>query len=279
MIDSITVTLLIAQIIVLITTPLVFFAILRFRKLTNYAPVLAGVAVYLVIFPLEAAVRGFVFAEEHDVAGVIKSNPLLNIIFSGLIALLFGELVRFVIFKFVLKESNRKHDALAFGAGFAIVEMLVRSFGGAFVPAMYAGLINEAGPEAFIQSVEDHEAAADVVTVMQAIQNSAIVLDIINGLLEIVAIIGLSMICFYAVKRKSYELIGIACVLEVIYNIPNALVSSGVIKSGSLITLMLLPFTLLIVYVAARFFKDYEKEAAYPDIKTFFGIGGRRLGK
>ncbi|MCR5432128.1 MAG: YhfC family intramembrane metalloprotease [Lachnospiraceae bacterium] len=279
MIASSTVVLLVAQILILITTPLVFFAILRFRRLTNYAPVFAGLATYFVIFPLEALVRSFVFAEESGASGMIRSNALLNIIFSGLIALLFGELVRFVVFRYVIKDSNRKHDALAFGAGFAIVAMIVRSFGGAFVPVMYAGLINESGPDAFIQSIEDHEAAADVVTVMQSISNTAIVLDIINGLLEIVAIIGLSMICFYAVKRKSYQLIGIACVLDVLYNIPSALVSSGAIKTGFVITLILIPLTLLVVYAAARFFKDYDKTDVYPDIKTFFGIGGRRLGK
>ncbi len=279
MIATSTVILLVVQILILLTTPLVFFAILRFRKLTNYAPVLAGIAVYFVIFPLEAVVRGFLFSEDNAMSSVTADNPLFCVIFTGLVALLFGEFVRFIIFRFVLKESNRKHDGFAFGAGFVLVEMGVRSFGGAFVPAMYAGLINESGPEAFIESIEDHEAAADVVKVMQSISNPAIILDIINGLLEIMAVIGLSMICFYAVKKKSYKLIGLACILDFLYNIPRALASCEAITSGTVITVMYLTFTLLIVYAAARFFKDFDKSAVYPDIKTFFGIGGRRLEK
>ena len=280
MIATSTIFLFVAEIIIAITTPLVFFAILRFRKLTGYAPFFAGFSVYLVInLTIENFVKGLFFAEGETLSNIMKNNVFVSIFFTGLITIIFGEGVKFLVFRFVLQESRRKHDGLAYGAGFALIESVALTFMLAFVPVMYAGLINESGPEVFIQSVENHEMAISIVEDMQNYTNSGIILTILTLLISMLAQIGLSMICFYAVKRKVYKMMGLAVLLDFLSTIPSAMVTSGLIESKVISVLLTCLFTLLIVYAAARLFKDFDKSAVYPDIKTFFGIGGRRLGK
>ncbi len=273
------IVMLVAEIIVAATTPLLFFAIMRFRRLCNFAPFAAGVFVYLIIYPVELVSRGYLLYEGESLRSVFANNALIYVIASGAITLIFNELLMFIVFRYIVKDSCRRHDGLVFGAGFVLVDVVVRTFYGAFYPVMAAGLINEAGPDAFIASQEDTTKAAELVKGMQELSHSGIILDLINLLLLIAIQIGLSMICFYAVKKKSLQFIGLACLLDFLYILPNTLVTGEVVSAGVPVVLSSAFFALLIVYVAARLFKDYDKSAVYPDIKTFFGIGGRRLGK
>ncbi len=277
MISTVTIFLLIAEILIVVTTPLVLFAIIRFRKLCNFAPFMAGVSALLIIYPIEALVRGFVFAEDAFLSR-ITGNVLINIILTGVVTIVFGEFVRFIVFRFVIQESNRRHDALAFGAGFALVEVTINTFFAAFEPVMVAGLINESGADAFIATFEDPETGRGVVEVMQSITTSRIIVVTINLLLLIVIQISLAMICFYAVKKKAYRFISLACGLDFILAVPTSLENAGVIVDIAAMIVQV-PLVLFTVYVAARCFKDYDKKAVYPDIATFFGIGGRRLGQ
>ena len=279
MIDTSIVILLVAEIIIAATTPLLFFAIIRFRRLCNFAPFAAGLFVYLVIYPIELVVRGYLLYDGEALRSVFANSAVLYVAASGAITLIFNELIMFIVFKYIVRESNRRHDGLVFGAGFVLVDVIVRTFYGAFYPAMAAGLINEAGPDAFIASQEDAVKAGELVKGMQELSHSGIILDTINLLLLIAIQVGLSMICFYAVRKKSVQFIGLACVLDFLYILPNTLVTGEVVSGGVTVVLFSAFFALLIVYVAARLFKDYDRKSVYPDIKTFFGIGGRRLGK
>lgn len=279
MINTSIVILLVAEIIVAATTPLLLFAIMRFRKLCNFAPFAAGTIVYLVIYPIELVSRGYLLFDGDTLYSIFADHPALYVMAMGVITLIFNELVMFIVFKFIIRESNRRHDGLAFGTGFVLVDVVVRTFFGAFYPVMAAGLINESGAEAFIASQGDSEMAKEIVTKMQELTHSGIILDAVNLILLIAIQVGLSMICFYAVKKNSLQFIGLACALDFLYALPNMLATGGVLDGGLAVVLISALFALLIVYTAARLFKDYDKKAVYPDILTFFGIGGRRLGK
>ncbi|MCR5521041.1 MAG: YhfC family intramembrane metalloprotease [Lachnospiraceae bacterium] len=279
MISTFIVILLVAEIIIAATTPLLFFAIIRFRKLCNFAPFAAGIFVYLIIYPIELVSRGYILYDGDALRGIFAISAVSYVVVSGVITLIFNELLMYLIFRYIVKDSCRRHDGLAFGTGFVLVDVVVRTFYGAFYPVMAAGLINEAGPEAFIASQEDSIKAGELVKSMQELTSSGIILDTINLLLLIAIQIGLSMICFYAVRKKSYQFLWFAMLLDFLYILPNTLVTGGVIDTGAGVVLASALFALLILYVAARLFKDYDKTAAYPDIKTFFGIGGRRLGQ
>lgn len=278
MIPTSVVVLLVAEIVIAATTPLLFFAIMRFRKLCNFAPFAAGIFVYLIIYPIELVARGYLLYDGDALRSAFASSTVLYVIASGALTLVFNELIMFVVFRYIVKESSRRHDGPVFGAGFVLVDVVVRTFYGAFYPVMAAGLINESGPEAFIASQEDTVKATELVEGMQELSVSGIILDTVNLLLLIVIQIGLSMIIFYAVRKKSLQFVGLACLLDFLYILPNTLVTGEAVSGGVGVVLTSAFFALLIVYVAARLFKDYDKKAVYPDIVTFFGIGGRRLG-
>lgn len=273
MVPSSTVFLFVTEIIVSVTTPLVAFAILRFRKLTGWAAMLSGFATYIIInLAFENMVLGLALGEGSTAAEVIRSNPILYVLFAGITTILFDEGARYVVFRFVIKESNTRYDGIAYGTGFSCIEAIAYTFMTSFVYMIYSGLINESGADAFIESMEDKEAALDLVDyLVNRISTSMLVMDTIERLICIVIQICLSLICFYAVKKKCMEYFWLGCGLHFLFIVPGALTSNEVIPAGVIGFSIEIFITLIIVYVTARIFKDFDKPPK--DIKKFFGIG------
>lgn len=273
LVPSSTVFLLTAEIIIAVTTPLVAFAILRFRKLTGWAAVLSGFAAYLVInLAFENLIIGLVLKEGSAAAETVRTNPLLYVLFAGGTAVLFDEGTRYLVFRFVLKGSNSRYDGIAYGEGFACMEAIAYTFMTSFVYVMYSGLINESGAEAFISSIDDKEAAADLVDyLINKITTGMLVMDTIERLICIIIQICLSLICFYAVKKKCMNFFWLSCVLHFLFVVPGALTSNDVIPAGAVGFAIEVFVALILAYVAARIFRGFDKPTN--DLKKFFGIG------
>jgi len=244
----------------MITTPLIIFAILRFRKLTNWAPFLTGLAVFFVVnLTFENLVRANLLAEESAVGHSIRSNPFVYTIAAGIVTALFYECVAYVIFKYVLKESNKRCDGLSYGAGVALISSIAQTLFTTFIYAVYAGYINQLGPEQFVEQADDAEAAQEVLDYLLALPNSEIVLMLLDGLIGITVSVCLAMIVFYSVKKQAPQFLGLACALRLCSIIPGALSTTDVIPKGLPGFLLDVFFGLVILYFAARLFREYDR--------------------
>lgn len=171
------------------------------------------IAFLFAVLLLESLVHSLVLGSE---AGqTIRGNPLLFAVYGGVMAGLFEETARYICFSQFLKaEQENDWNALMYGTGHGGCEVF-----NLFVVTMinnliYAVTLNTSGPDAILQS-----ASGDVLVQLEEMIRQLctappymFLLSLVERVAAMALHLSLSVLVFYAVKKKScrkYYLIAI----------------------------------------------------------------------
>lgn len=242
--------------------PVVLCIWFRKKKHADLLPFFIGMAVILLFaLILESLVHQLVL-NVLPIGKMIVGNIWLYALYGGLMAGLFEETGRFVVFKTILKKyRDRDMDALMYGAGHGGFEAAFL-LGGSMISNIVMAIMLNLGLSSVITSGVTAEQMPQVQAVFDSLINSApytFLLGIIERLIAVVLQIALSVIVWFGANRKGKWLLyplaillhaavdGIAVIL--------AQYTSLWITEGALFALML-----LVALLARLIWNKYHKE-------------------
>ncbi len=268
--------------VAMLTVELIFSMVLPVGLLIVWAvkthakllPALVGIIAYaLASVVLEELIHSLVLGTNTPIAAALFSNPIAYALYSGLVAGLLGELIRYLAFSTVLKNESGREPAVTFGIGYGGMECFV-VLGISMVTNLFvAGTLNSMGVENFIREYAATE-RTEFLAAVEALNR----VDVGNALLaclervSMLAIqIELSVYVFAAARLDWLPLLPAAVAVHMVVEFCFALSQTGALPIPALegvvaVIAVLLFFPVRRIYGALR-------EAEAPRLDRF----GRRL--
>ena len=240
-------------------------------KKEKVTTVLIGAATWFVFAMLLETIPKAIFLNPLlPVGRAVSENLALMTVLAALFAGIFEETGRFVVFKTVLKKRRNRETAISHGIGHGGFEAMYLMLAGGIQNLVYAAMIN-AGR---FQTIIDAAAAKGVdVSSLEALpaQIAAITpasscLGMVERIFAMLLHVGLSVLVFYAVKRKKTWLFPLAIAVHALFDVPAALYQFGVITNVYLVEGLFAAYA--VVFFAIVYFALYRKDKETNAIQT-----------
>ena len=235
----------------------------RKEKITT---VLLGAATWFVFaMILETVPKAILFNPALAVGKVVMANAALYTVFGALMAGLFEETGRFIVFKTFLRRQTNRETGVSHGIGHGGMEAVFTLAVSGAQNFVFAVLIGTG----MFQSLVDKTAVkgADV-SALQALPQQ--ILSITPGtaclagaerIFAMLLHVGLSVLVFYAVKQSRPLWYVLAILLHALFDVPAALYQFGVIKDVYLVEAMIAVFAVAAFAIAYRALYRPDKPA------------------
>jgi uncharacterized membrane protein YhfC len=232
-VPSLSIAFAVVSLVLSIGTPIILLIIFRSKYKIRVAPVLVGVAAFVVFaLVLESALHRVVL--NPDAAGniALKSQPLLFVLYACFAAGIFEETARFLSFNLMKRKYNRIDTGLAYGVGHGGAESIILAGLSLISTVVLCLTINSGAIEATRSAL-----SGDMLTALdmqiQTVVSTPSYMFLLSGIERLLAIcihISLSVIVFYSVARKDKRwLYPLAILLHAAVNVPAAMFQAGVI--------------------------------------------------
>ncbi len=210
---------------------------------------------------LEGIPKYIFFTGESSLSNYVWSHTWAYVLIGCLLAGIFEEVGRYVVFRLFLKEYRDRKDAIMYGIGHGGIEsILILGISGLSSLGM-AAAINNGSMAKSLETMSIGQANA-VKFQMAAIVGYGLVgvlFDVFERILAMTLHIALSVIVFQSVREKKIGLLFLAIFLHAFFDIPAALYQCMTITKG--IAELWLLFNVAIVGLFARIsyrkLKDY----------------------
>lgn len=212
--------------------------------------VIAGAATWLVFaIILESIPKAVFFDPDSSLGSTVLGNPVLYTIIGCLLAGIFEETGRLVMFSTILRKRTNKETAISHGIGHGGFEAMFLMVNMAVQYLVFASMINAGTFDAFLENTAatgaDISALQTVPDQLMAWTAGTSILSIIERIFAILLHIGLSVIVFHAVRDKKPLAYILAVVLHALFDVPAALYQFGVISEMYIIEIMLGVYSIL----------------------------------
>ncbi len=234
------------------------------RKKEKLGTVLAGAATWFVFaIVLESIPKAILMNPSNAIGKAITGSPALTILVAALLAGLFEETGRLLVFKTVLKKRSNKETAISYGIGHGGFEALYLLVLSGVQNLMFASMINSGTFQDYINAAAAQGADISALEVIPESLKSLTPLTVcISGFERVFAIllhIGLSILVFYAVKRSKTGFYFLAVLLHALFDVPAALYQLGIIKNVLIVEALLAVYAIIFFAVALK--KLYDKDS------------------
>ncbi|GGE67976.1 YhfC family intramembrane metalloprotease [Priestia taiwanensis] len=188
----------------------------------------------LTFFLFASVLEGFVHKVvlvDNEVTKELFSNPWLYMVYGGLMAGIFEEIGRYMMFKYTLRGRETWKDGVTFGAGHGGIEMILITGLGSITSYVYATMINN---NTFDSLMTTSEMIGPLQTVKQQLLETEWHMSgvaIVERTMALFLQIGLSILVLYAVRSKKFKYVLYAIGVHAIINFPAALYQKGVISN------------------------------------------------
>lgn len=235
-------------------------------KHESFMTVMIGAGTWFVFASvLENIPKVFLFTPASPIGEMILNNPVLFTVTGALLAGIFEETGRFIVFKTLLKKNNNKETGISHGIGHGGIETIFILAVSGFSNLMTASMINAGG----FQDLLDQTRASGIdTTALEALPAQlSMVTPVSAGLAcseRISAMLlhmALSMLVFYAVKKSKIVWYVVAVFVHALLDVPAALYQYGVIDNvfiteGIIAVYGIGFFVLIIMFFYKRFDED-----------------------
>ena len=235
----------------------------RKEKITTMLLGAAGFFVFALI--LESLVHVIVL----QAFPIIFEKTALYTIYGALMAGLFEETARFLIFKFLLKKRTNRETSISYGIGHGGFEAFIFLAYAGVQYLIYAVLIDQGQLQSMIdaaaQAGTDTSALEALPDQIAALTAGAVAWGCFERVSAMMIHIALSVVVFYGVKKHKISLYFLAILLHALFDVPAALFQKGVITSQPVLEIFFFAFALttLIAVIKLLYNKDIEtKEVA-----------------
>lgn len=233
-----------------IVLPIIAAVVWLKKTKERISSVIAGAATWFVFaIILESIPKAVLFNPSLSIGKTIMGNAVLYTFFGALLAGIFEETGRLIVFRTILKNRTNKEAAVSHGIGHGGFEavFLMGMIGIQYL--VYASMIN-AGT--FGQLVEQTAAMGADVSALEkipeqimAITPAYAVLNLIERAFAMLLHTGLSIIVFHAVKKHRTGLYFLAVALHALFDVPAVLYQLGIIKEPYIVEIFLTVYALI----------------------------------
>jgi len=247
-------------------------AIYIWHKKTDapFMPFVIGAAAFFVfVMIVEQVVHGLVLGINAHMADFILTRPWLYALYGSLLAGLFEETARLLMYRTFMKKNIAREHAVSYGLGHGGMECVMMLGAGAISNFAIALLFNTQGADAFIAQYAPENAAAMVEAVAQInnLDVTATVLAFVERLSVMVLQIELSILVFAAVRLNKIWMYPLAIVLHMVSDFFMGMYQAGSMSIWVLEAAVLL-YVVLLAYPVWMLYKKLPTEDA-PKLDRF----------
>lgn len=228
--------------------------------------VLIGAVTWIVFAViLEAIPKYFLFNPETSIGAKVLSSPVLYVATGAMLAGIFEETGRFVMFKTVLKNRKNRETGVSHGIGHGGMEAMWMLVIGGIQYMIYAIMINNGTFESFLS--QNAAAGIDISTLElmpEAIAQITPVNTLISVLERVFAMllhVSLSILVFNAVKRSRIGLFFAAIAVHALFDVPAGLYQVGAMNILPTEALIALLSVVSFVIIYKNFYKTDDQGA------------------
>lgn len=259
----------VAEIVFVLTGPLLGFAILRIRNKATFTSAFSGIGSCLVFSIILNSLVNYLFTGYFRSFGeLVQSNIVVYTLYFGIMTALFDVGGTYFVMKFVMKQSVLRVDSISYGICFGGVMMLISSGIGSFVNMTYASLLNGVGRDDFIAQITASdstggialEEAEEIVDGLLSLRAGDILLDILDVVICISMQVFIAILVYYAVKYNDIQMLGVAAAARFIFVVPGALVVYNVLTAGAVALLIEAMMAAGTGYLAVRQYKNMKQK-------------------
>lgn len=224
--------------------------LIYWKRKTNvkFKPFIVGMMCFVIFANvLESFAHQYFLLGGSGISKLITSSPILYATYGCLAAGIFEETGRYVGFKYFLKESNDKNDAIAYGIGHGGIEVIL------VLVATY--LIYQLA----LLGVNFGETTGQIAYVANSITVTNVILALIERVFAMIFHISLSMIVYIAIKKEGqFKYYPLAILLHALLDLPAMMFQLGILKSLVLVEIVIALITLIVFnYCKKVFIKEF----------------------
>ena len=224
--------------------------------------VLLGAATWFVFaMILETVPKAILFNPALAVGKAVTESVVLYTVCGALLAGLFEETGRLLVFRTLLRKRTNRETAVSHGVGHGGMEAFFTLTVGGLQNAVFAVLIGTGKLQAIIDQVAG--SGADVAALqalpeqLAALTPGTVCLSAAERVFAMLLHVGLSVIVFCAVQQSKPLLYISAIILHALFDVPAALYQRGVIRSMYVCEALIAAYA--VVFFAAIFMTLYRK--------------------
>lgn len=240
----------------------------RKNKKIRLTPFLIGLVIFMAfVMVLEPMCHQYFLVGDTGIQGYINSNTWAYVLYGALAAGIFEETGRFLSFKFLMKSSNAREDAVTYGIGHGGAESVILvGFSMLSSILLMQAIISMGGMEAYVMQApaESQEMMRESLNAMFATEPYVYLLAGVERIATVFFHIALSVIVFIGAKRPGkWYFYPAGIVLHAFLDMFAVMYQKNVISS-----IWVTEMIIVIVSAATVFFayKLYQKDGEeYPE--------------
>lgn len=210
----------------------IWWVVTRKEKITT---VLAGAATWFVFAVLlEAIPKYFFFNPDTALGQTVLGNVVLFSAIGALLAGIFEETGRLVVFKTLLRNRTNRETAISHGIGHGGFEAMFLLVSASISNLTYAAMINNGTFDTMVSQLEaqgiDVSSLATLPEQMASITLGYCLLTMVERIFAMLLHVGLSIVVFNSVRRSKISLFFLAVLLHALFDVPAALYQAGVLN-------------------------------------------------
>ncbi len=248
-------------VLLMIAIPVIFFIYWRgkHKEQTNIGYLFAGAVGFLVSARvLELGVHYFCILADHPVSRFINGSTLAFVLYGTVMAGVFEECGRHIIFKYIMKKNRTRENAVLYGIGHGGIEILAVILPSMVLYLVIAILFSQGGVEEALNQLKiTEETAAAALTSVQAaaaFDYALMAMNAIERLLAMLLHIGLTVIVFYGVINAKKVFLPLAILLHMAMDTFPALYQRGAVPLWS-VEIWAALWTAIVVFIAVGLYR------------------------
>lgn len=243
--------------------PVTLLIIWSVKKKVNAMPALAGAFIFLVFARLlELIPHSFFILSDNPASRFLSSNPLAFALYGGLMAGIFEETGRFIVFRFFLKKYYGQETAITYGIGHGGFEaMSIVGFG--FLQYLTIAQMINSGTMDTMMAAASGDALTSMeatVTAISSITVTTCIFSIIERIYAFIFHIAASVLVYHAVMVPQKKwLFPLAILLHTLLDVFAGLYQAGVLPLLAA-ELLGVAYTAGVAVFAYRLYKKKKEE-------------------
>ena len=254
-------------VILMIAIPVAAFVFWRrkHKPQTRISWLIAGAAGFLVsVRVLELGVHYFCIVTDNPVSRFINGNTVLFVLYGIVMAGVFEECGRYVIFKFILKKNRTPENAVLYGIGHGGIEIWAVLLPVMITYLVLAALFSSGNMENALSTLKiTEETAAAVLPSVQAaaaFDYTMMAMNVIERLFAMFLHIGLSVIVYYGVVKGKKACLLEAILLHMLADAFPALYQRGIVPLW-VVEVWAAVWSGIIVFIAVKLYRKMKESS------------------
>ena len=235
----------------------------KHKQQTNFSYLIAGAMGFILSARvLELGVHYFCVVADNPVSRFINGNTAAFVLYGTMMAGIFEECGRHIVFKYILKKNRTRENAVLYGIGHGGIEILAVLLPTMILYLVIAILFSQGNVEEAMNQLKITEetaaAALPSVQAAAAFDYGMMTANVIERLFAMALHIGLTVIVYYGVISEKKGFLPLAILLHMLMDTFPALYQRGVVPLWT-VEIWAALWAAVTGFIAARLYKKMKE--------------------